>query len=965
MLRGRVLDVGDVREVTTQRGTSDLVEVTLRSDEYGPVTVTLWNRWTETAAYLEPGMELGVTDPDWDEPPEPIADESDPATASTGESDAETAATDDSEPTTDGGTAAGGQTDVGTDTVQSASTTPDSLVVVEPDFLVDVTDVREWVQCPRQYYLSKIDDADLAEPLVLGTIVHEVFGDLLRGVDVEEAVEDRIEGAGLNLGLLGLDPDAVTDTVTKHAEAIQGWLNQGTLTDGDDWRSEQLLISERLGLKGRADAVRRGMPVELKTGKNTRSDPRFHDKIQAAMYALMLRERGVPVDTGILLYTKNATLDRAETGGDLSPAKEFALNDGLLDFALRSRNELAAMEADVSVPTGHEADANCDRCFVQDTCMVVAGRLGQESKAGAIGRQVPDAERDYFDAFYRAIEAERRAIHDEYRKLWEQTPAERAADDRALIDLEFEGKEPLPGGRWRLTARRPSAAVSKLREGDFALASDGDPIEGHAEFCRIQRLDPELVVVTADEPVELTRLDQYPSEITADRMLSALMDGILKGDQRRKDVLFERAAPEFKDAELGEDGPQFVPNNDAQNAAVQRAVAAEDFSLIHGPPGTGKTYTIARLVRALVEQGDRVLLSAFTNRAVDNALEALQDQGFDDAIRVGSANGVREDMQDVRLERRGDPDDLVESLESAPVVAATAASCGSTVMSEQEFDVAVVDEASQLTEPGTLAAIERADRFVLVGDHEQLPPVVQAESGPQEAPSTPFEVDLSRSLFQRLLETYPEAGVSLEEQYRMAQAIQAFSSREFYDGALRPATGEVAAHALADLDSLETGLLPAELGDRVQFLDVGGDDAGMTDAVEAERIADLIDTYLDAGLDPGDVGVIAPYRAQVATIGDRLDDLLAERAADGDEIADAADDAPIAVDTVDRFQGSSKEVIVVSFVATNDLESPIFEDYRRVNVALTRAKRQLVLVGDAAALRSDPVYARMVEWAQG
>jgi len=925
VLRGRVLDVGDVREVTTDRGTSELAEVTVRSDEYGPVAVTLWGSWAETADYLEAGMELGVTDPDWEEPPEPDG-------TGSGEAESDRSAT-------DGGSAAA------TGTVHSASTGADSLVVVEPDFLVDVTDVREWVQCPRQYYLSKIDGAELAEPLVLGTIVHEVFGDLLRGVDVGEAVTDRVAGSGLQIGLLGLDVEDVTATVTQHAEAIQGWLEQGTLTEEDAWRSEQLLIAERLGLKGRADAVRRGMPVELKTGKNTRADPRFQDKIQAACYALMLRERGVPVDTGTLLYTKNATLDRAETGGDLSPAKEFRLSDGLLEFALRARNELAAMEHDVSVPTGYEADAKCEYCFVQDTCMVVAGRLGQESKAGEIGRQVPDAERDYFDAFYRAIEAERRAIHDEYRKLWEQTPAERAEDDRALVDLEFEGKEALAGGRWRLTARRPSADVSKLREGDFALASDGDPISGHAEFARIERLEADLVVVTADEPVELTRLDQYPSEITADRLLSALYDSILKGDQRRKDVLFEREAPAFETV-----SETFVPNNDAQNRAVQRAVAAEDCALIHGPPGTGKTYTIARLVRALVERGDRVLLSAFTNRAVDNALEALQEQGFDGAVRVGSASSVREDMQDVRLERRGDPDELVRALENAPVVAATAASCGSTVMSEQEFDVAVVDEASQLTEPGTLAAIQRADRFVLVGDHEQLPPVVQAEPGPQEAPSTPFEVDLSRSLFERLLETYPEAGVSLEEQYRMAQRIQAFSAREFYDDALRPATPTVAGHALSDLDGVDVSGIPDHLGQRVAFLDVGGTDAGRTDAIEAERIADLLETYLAAGLDPGDVGVIAPYRAQVAAIEDHLEDRL------GGET--------VAVDTVDRFQGSSKEVIVVSFVATADLDGPIFEDYRRVNVALTRAKRQLVLVGDAAALQSDPLYARMVEWAR-
>jgi len=116
-----------------------------------------------------------------------------------------------------------------------------------------------------------------------------------------------------------------------------------------------------------------------------------------------------------------------------------------------------------------------------------------------------------------------------------------------------------------------------------------------------------------------------------------------------------------------------------------------------------------------------VLLSAFTNRAVDNALEALRDQGFDEVLRVGSETGVRDDMQDVRLVQRGDPNAKAAELRDAPVVAATTAACGSRVLRECEFDVALVDEASQLTEPGTHAAINRADRFVLVGDHEQLP----------------------------------------------------------------------------------------------------------------------------------------------------------------------------------------------------------------------------------------------------
>ncbi|EMA66823.1 DNA replication factor Dna2 [Halorubrum aidingense JCM 13560] len=894
-VRGPILSVEEARTVSTSYGERDLRELRIRPDRGAgdPVDVTLWGKWTETADHAAVGMELLVTDAEEDE--------------------------------------FGGET--------GYATTGDSWVVLEPDFLVDVTGIRSWVQCPRMYYLNKLSGIPLNYPVVKGTIVHEVFGDLLRGMELEASVADRVDEAGLELGLLGYDPEEVADEVRRNAAAIEGWLAQGTLTDEDTWRSEFTLISPTFGLKGRADALRRDTPVELKTGKNTRREPRFHDKIQAACYALMLDERGVDPDIGTLLYTKNTALDRNEESGDLAPAKEFTVGNGLLQYVVRERNALAAMEWRAlndpgdrpTVPTGYEADAKCQYCFEQDTCMVVSGRLDQESKAGSVGTPVPDEEREYFDRFYIALEEERRETHAEYRKLWEQTPEERAADDRALIDLEPVSQTEIDDARWRLRARKPGDAVSKLREGDVALASDGDPVTGHGELGRIVELGDEVVVET-DEPVALRRLDVYPSEISVDRSLTALHDAILKGSERRKDVLFERREPEFRDAaDRPADAPDaYIDNNDAQNAAVELAVDAEDCALIHGPPGTGKTYTIARTIRALVAEGNRVLLSAFTNRAVDNALEALRDQGFDEVLRVGTKTGVRADMQDVRLVQRGDPNAKAAELRDAPVVAATTAACGSRVMRECEFDVALVDEASQLTEPGTHAAINLADRFVLVGDHEQLPPVVRAEN------------DLQTSLFQRLIEAYPDASVMLDRQYRMSQRIQAFASAEFYDGALRPATPEVAGQTLGDL-GVDPADLPDGLAGGVSFVDPDGTRDGNRNVREAERVAEIVDAYVAAGVDPDDVGVIAPFRAQVAEIGRRTD---------------------VTVDTVDRFQGSSKEVIVVSLVASGGLDGPIFEDHRRMNVALTRAKKQLTLVGDADALGSDPFYERLLAWAR-
>ncbi|ELZ19188.1 DNA replication factor Dna2, partial [Haloterrigena salina JCM 13891] len=746
--------------------------------------VTLWGKWTESAEHLEPGMELLVTN----------AEE----------------------------TEFQGETQY--------ATTGDSYVVVEPSFLVNVTSLRNWVECPRLYYLNKLSGVPLNYPVVKGTLVHEVFGDLLRGRDLEESIEARVEERGLQLGLLGETPEAVAEDVRENAKAIEGWLEQGRLTEEDSWRSEQLLISETFGIRGRADAIRRGAPVELKTGKNLKKEPRFKDKVQAACYALLLEEHGGSVDTGTLLYTKNSTLERNEETGDLTPAKEFSMGQGLLKFVVRLRNELAAMEVKGEVPTGYEGSAKCEYCFEQDTCMVVSGRLDQESKAGQIGQALPEEEREYFDRFYRAIEEERREVHREYAKLWEQTAQERADDDRALIDLEFLERRKLAEGRWELRARRTSGANSKLREGDLVLASDGDPVRGDSELARIERLDDEIVL-TADEPVEVTRLDVYPSELTTDRLLVAMHDFLLKGSDRRKDVLFDRATPEFEAV-----NETFIGNNDAQDEAVRLAVGAEDFALIHGPPGTGKTYTIARAIRAMVERGERVLLSAFTNRAVDNALEALLEQ-LDDVVddervvRVGSESGVREDMEPYRLERAGDPEDRVAELENAQVVAATTATCGSRIMKEQSFDAALVDEAAQLTEPGTHAAANLAERFVLVGDHEQLPPVVRAEN------------DLTESLFERLVDLHPDAGVMLDRQYRMNQRIQAFASTEFYDGELRPAEPAVAARTLDDLEGVSRDGLPAALRDPVAFVDVEGDGGQYTDSKEAARIADLIETY--------------------------------------------------------------------------------------------------------------------------
>ncbi|MFW6045263.1 MAG: PD-(D/E)XK nuclease family protein, partial [Natronomonas sp.] len=203
-VRGHVLEAYDSRTVETKHGTSELAEVLLRiEDATDPVRITLWGRWSQTTAVLEPGMELLVTDVETSE----FRGESQHATSGS------------------------------------------SVVVVEPEFLVDVTALRAWVQCPRIYYLEKLTGVPLKYPVTKGTVVHDVFGDLLRGRELDTSIDERVADAAVELALLDREVEPVIREVRQNAAAIEGWLEQETFGE-DTWRSELTLISEEIGLKG-------------------------------------------------------------------------------------------------------------------------------------------------------------------------------------------------------------------------------------------------------------------------------------------------------------------------------------------------------------------------------------------------------------------------------------------------------------------------------------------------------------------------------------------------------------------------------------------------------------------------------------------------------------------------------------------------------------------------------------------
>jgi ATP-dependent RNA/DNA helicase IGHMBP2 len=627
------------------------------------------------------------------------------------------------------------------------------------------------------------------------------------------------------------------------------------------------------------------------------------------------------------------------------------------------------------------------------------GRLRAWSAAPAGGGD------DHFHRLARLLELEGEA---EARQALERVkrlpPAEAERTGECLTDLVITDEYSGLGGRCILTLAKRNRTLplpwNRLGAGTPVLlsAAGSDP-DGGLRGVVCERGDHFLRVAVNDPPEGedgvTWRVDVSSDETARQRQRQAL--------DRARGAERDRLA-ELRQVLLGEQAPQFDPPadctpldpalNPSQLEAVRFALAARDLAVLHGPPGTGKTTTVVELIRQAVRRGAKVLACAPSNLAVDNLLERLLACG-EQAVRLGHPArvlpelrahtldllvdehddarlarklakeafalfrkaarftrarpepGARRDMRQEAREmladaRRLESQAVEQVLNRATVLCATLTGLDSEVLGRRHFDLAVVDEACQCTEPACWLPLLRSERVVLAGDHCQLPPTVLS----REAAEQGFHV----SLMERLVELYgPDVTRRLEVQYRMHEAIMAFSSAEFYDGALQ-ADDAVRGHLLSDLPGVEANPLTAT---PVQFIDTAG--AGFDEEVEpdgesrlnpseARLVARKVRALLEAGVPATDVAVIAPYAAQVRRLREYL-------AVPGLEI-----------DSVDGFQGREKEAVVLSLVRSNpEGEIGFLADVRRMNVAMTRARRKLLVAGDSATLAGHPFYRRFLE----
>ena len=551
-------------------------------------------------------------------------------------------------------------------------------------------------------------------------------------------------------------------------------------------------------------------------------------------------------------------------------------------------------------------------------------------------------------------------------------------------------------GRSLVTYGRPGRPLGASRIGVGALVRVELRRERRddAPAGIVARRSRDRVAVAFDEPppdwatAGRVSLELVPSPVTWER-LSAGLRRVAAAEGKRWQAVLSGETPRFLPGPRGPALPTSLAPE--QEAALDLADRALDVALVHGPPGTGKTTVLVEVIRRAAARGEKVLAAAPSNLAADNLLERLVAAGVD-GVRVGHparvvpalldrtlearvegheaariAQGLVDEALSLRRgarkrrEKRGPGrwseardaerrarellaearrlEDRAERdvLDRAQVVVATLTGIDAPVLSGRRFALAAVDEATQAVEPAAILALLRADRAVLAGDHLQLPPTVISAAAAAGG--------LGVSLFERLAAAHGDAVmVTLLEQRRMNETIMKFPSRAMYGGRLR-AHPSVAGWKLDE----EPLLFVDTAGTGFEEGTPEGSDSRHNEG-EAALVAREVERVLALGVTPGDVAVISPYDAQVQ----RLRQVLAARVEQGLE-----------VDSVDGFQGREKEAVVVSLVRSNDLgEVGFLSDVRRMNVAITRARKKLVVVGDSATVARHPFYEAFVRHAQ-
>lgn len=614
---------------------------------------------------------------------------------------------------------------------------------------------------------------------------------------------------------------------------------------------EEEIWSPLYGLKGKIDVtmqttLRDGVirgnylsPFEIKTSTNTRS---MSHRAQTTLYSLLLEDRyDIPIKHGMLLYSHDSEVIRIPIFHDE------------IRSLLSRRNEIAFFtKHNTTYPEMVKAPEKCRGCNRRNTCMILHKMVenGDEYSSGVDDiftyetAHLTDNHREFFNHWNDLLDKEAQDMNRHLKEIWTMTSGEREIIGRCFGDLTVKptagGAKQISNGRYTYLLTRSEENTndfnytdSQLNSGDHIIVSDesGKICLTRGVLRTVNRYEIEIETYSALEYVA-TKLPGFKEEnnqlfksvlpgknekvsvdpssfnfrIDKDEFGHAMAlsrNNLVQlftrdeGDHRRRELIVDKKEPTFDhNVQVHDQFSEEVRNfNIDQQRAIEMSLRAQDYTLLLGMPGTGKTTTIAALIRTLVAQNKTVLIASYTHSAVDNILLKIKDSGFRIA-RVGAKGRVHPEVAhmvpsvDLAV---GNNEEIEQEVKSAyfdpPVVATTCLSINNWLFTKRKFDYCIIDEASQVTLPTCIGPLRHADKFILVGDHYQLSPLVKSADA--------LDGGLDLSLFKYLCELYPSAIVNLEHQYRMCEDIMFLSNKLIYDGKLKCGTQRVSAQTLS------------------------------------------------------------------------------------------------------------------------------------------------------------------------